>query len=43
MPARARLECVLIRSDSEPVVVNLEIVPAEQPEEVRWIDPLHKA
>jgi uncharacterized RmlC-like cupin family protein len=37
------LECVLIRSDSEPVVVNLDIVPAERPEEVRWIDPIHKA
>jgi hypothetical protein len=22
-------------------VVNLDIVPAEPPEEVRWIDPLH--
>jgi uncharacterized RmlC-like cupin family protein len=37
------LECVLIRSDSEPVVVNLDIAPAERPEEVRWIDPIHKA
>jgi uncharacterized RmlC-like cupin family protein len=35
------LECVLVRSDQEPVVVNLEIVPAEPPEEVRWIDPNH--
>jgi uncharacterized RmlC-like cupin family protein len=35
------LECVLVRSDQEPVVVNLEIEPAERPEEVRWIDPNH--
>ena len=34
------LECVLVRSDQEPVVVNLEIEPAEPPEEV-WIDPNH--
>ena len=35
------LECVLVRSDQEPVVVNLDIEPVEQPEEVRWIDPNH--
>ena len=35
------LECVLVRSDQEPVVVNLDIEPAEQPEEARWIDPNH--
>lgn len=35
------LECVLVRSDEEPVVVNLAIEPAEAPEEVRWIDPNH--
>ena len=35
------LECVLVRSDQEPVVVNLDIEPAEPPEEVRWIDPNH--
>jgi uncharacterized RmlC-like cupin family protein len=34
------LECVLVRSDQEPVVVNLEIEPAEPPETV-WIDPNH--
>jgi uncharacterized RmlC-like cupin family protein len=37
------LECVLVRSDNEAVVVNLEIEPAEPPQEVRWIDPIHKA
>jgi uncharacterized RmlC-like cupin family protein len=35
------LECVLVRSDQEPVVVNLDIEPVEWPEEVRWIDPNH--
>ncbi len=38
----APLECVVIRSDNEAVVVNLDIEPAEKPEEVRWIDPIHR-
>ena len=37
------LSCVLVRSDSEAVVVNLEIEPAEKPEGVAWVDPIHKA
>jgi uncharacterized RmlC-like cupin family protein len=37
------LMCVLVRSDSEAVVVNLEIEPVEKPEGVAWIDPIHKA
>ena len=36
------LECVLCRSGQEPVVVNLDITPVEPPEEVRWIDPIHR-
>ena len=36
------LECVLVRSDQEPVVVNLAIAPVEQPEAVYWVDPIHK-
>ena len=36
------LECVLVRSDNEAVVVNLDIEPAESPEGVAWIDPIHK-
>ena len=36
------LECVLVRSDNEAVVVNLDIEQAEKPEEVRWIDPIHR-
>jgi uncharacterized RmlC-like cupin family protein len=35
------LECVLVRSDNEAVVVNLDIDPIEPPEAVRWIDPIH--
>jgi len=37
------LECVLVRSDNEAVVVNLDIEAAESPEAVPWIDPIHKA
>jgi uncharacterized RmlC-like cupin family protein len=36
------LECVLVRSDNEAVVVNLDIEPVEKPEQVKWIDPIHK-
>jgi uncharacterized RmlC-like cupin family protein len=35
------LECVLVRSDNEAVVVNLDIDPVEKPEAVKWIDPIH--
>ncbi len=37
------LECVLVRSGQEPVVVNLDIEPVETPSTVKWIDPIHKA
>ena len=37
------LSCVVVRSGQEPVVVNLEIPVAEEPEEVRWIDDVHVA
>jgi uncharacterized RmlC-like cupin family protein len=36
------LECVLVRSGQEPVVVNLDITPVEPPEAVAWIDPIHR-
>jgi uncharacterized RmlC-like cupin family protein len=36
------LLCVVVRSDQEPIVVNLDIPAVENPEEVRWIDPLHQ-
>ena len=37
------LLCVVIRSDQEPVVVNLDIPAVETPEEVQWVDPIHPA
>jgi uncharacterized RmlC-like cupin family protein len=37
------LECVLVRSGKDPVVVNLDIEPVEKPEQVLWVDPIHKA
>ena len=37
------LECVVVRSDNEAVVVNLDIEPVEKPERVAWIDPIHKS
>jgi uncharacterized RmlC-like cupin family protein len=39
--AEETLECVLVRSDQEAVVVNLDIAPVEKPEAVHWIDPIH--
>jgi uncharacterized RmlC-like cupin family protein len=36
------LECVLVRSDNEAVVVNLDIEPVEKPDQVLWVDPIHK-
>ena len=41
--AEETLECVLVRSDQEAVVVNLDLEPVEKPEAVAWIDPIHKA
>jgi uncharacterized RmlC-like cupin family protein len=35
------LECVVVRSDQEPIVVNLDIPVVEHPEQVYWIDPGH--
>jgi len=35
------LECVLVRSDGEAVAINLDIEPAEPPEDVPWVDPTH--
>lgn len=35
------LMCVVVRSDQEPVVVNLELPTVEQPEQIHWIDPVH--
>jgi uncharacterized RmlC-like cupin family protein len=37
------LECVMVRSGGEAVVVNLDIKPVEQPQTVAWVDSIHKA
>ena len=39
--ANEPLMCVVVRSDQEPVVVNLDIAAVEEPEEVYWFDPAH--
>jgi uncharacterized RmlC-like cupin family protein len=36
------LECVVIRSDNEAVVVNIDIAAVDTPDYVAWIDPIHK-
>ena len=36
------LECVIVRSGQEPIVVNLDISAVEVPETVRWIDDIHR-
>lgn len=37
------LECVLVRSDNEAVVVNItDVEPVERPQSVYWTDPIHK-
>src|SRR6478672_8903362 len=35
------LECVLVRSDGQATVVNLDIEAVEKPDEVLWVDPIH--
>jgi uncharacterized RmlC-like cupin family protein len=35
------LVCVVVRSDQEPIVVNLDIPTVENPERVYWVDPAH--
>jgi len=35
------LTCVVVRSDQEPIVVNLDIPAVEHPEEVLWVDAGH--
>ena len=35
------LACVVVRNDQEAIVVNLDIPPAESPEEVHWVDDIH--
>lgn len=35
------LSCVLVRSDQEPIVINLDIEPVEKPEQVNGPDSFH--
>ena len=35
------LECVLVRSDQDSVVVNLDIPVVEDPEGLHWVDQIH--
>ena len=37
------VEAVIVRSGQEPVVVNLDIPSPEDPSDVPWIDPTHRA
>ena len=38
------LSCVVVRSGQEPVVVNLDMPAVEDnPEEIHWVDDIHKA
>ncbi len=39
--AQEPLTCVVVRSDQEPVVVNLDIPAAENQETIYWTDPGH--
>jgi uncharacterized RmlC-like cupin family protein len=42
--ADATLSCVVVRSGQEPVVVNLDLPEVEpNPEEVHWVDDIHRA
>jgi uncharacterized RmlC-like cupin family protein len=42
--AEETLSCVVIRSGQEPVVVNLDLPEVEpNPEEVHWVDDIHRA
>ena len=34
-------EIILVRLGQEPVVVNLDIVPVEVLDHVKWIEPIH--
>jgi len=40
MPDEA-LECIVVRSGQEAIVINLDITPIEPPEQIAWVDPNH--
>ena len=35
------VECVIVRSGQEPIVVNLDIASPEEASDTKWIDPTH--
>ena len=37
------VQCVIVRSGQEPIVVNLDIPSPEEASETKWIDPCHTA
>jgi uncharacterized RmlC-like cupin family protein len=39
--ANEPLQCVLVRSDQQAVVVNLDIPGVEDPAGLHWVDPIH--
>jgi uncharacterized RmlC-like cupin family protein len=41
--AKEPLHCVLVRSDQEAVVVNLDLPVLEDPKGLHWIDAIHPA
>ena len=41
--AGSPLECVIVRSGQDPVVVNLDIPIVDEPETVRWLDDIHRS
>jgi uncharacterized RmlC-like cupin family protein len=40
--ANEPLECVVVRSGQDAVVVNLDIEGVEKPQTVEWVDPIHR-
>ena len=39
--AKEPLHCVLVRSDQEAVVVNLDLLVLEDPKGLHWVDAIH--
>lgn len=40
---RAPVECVVVRSAQDPIVVNLDIPSPEEASTTPWVDPVHPA
>ena len=43
LSATETLQCVLLRSDSEALAINLDVSPIDQPENGRWIDAVYRS